>query len=415
MGRFEREALTVKEALERVMAHVPAGNLEKVKLEESIGRRLASDVHASHPVPHFRRSGMDGYAVRSSDTAGASAERPVLLEVVETVPCGSIAQRQLQPGQAARIMTGAAVPDEADAVIMFEMTASVQRNGRTYAAVRKEMRPGANVTPVAQEMPQGELILEAGRLIGAGEAALLAMFGHASVPVYKRPRVVIFATGTELLRVEEQLQAGRIRNSNGYMLAALVQEAGALPDIKVTIPDKVETAKSAILAAMDEYDLVLTTGGVSVGDYDVLYDMVANWDGKLLFNKLRMRPGSPTTAGIYKDRLLLALSGNPGACYVGFILFAKPVLLGMQGGKQPVQREQRAYLATDYGKDNKFTRYVRSKLEFREGQVWIRPACNDASSMTTSIKDADCLMVIPPHSGKIAAGELVSFVPIKHL
>ncbi|WP_313781921.1 gephyrin-like molybdotransferase Glp [Paenibacillus larvae] len=331
MGRFEREALTVKEALERVMAHVPAGNLEKVKLEESIGRRLASDVHASHPVPHFRRSGMDGYAVRSSDTAGASAERPVLLEVVETVPCGSIAQRQLQPGQAARIMTGAAVPDEADAVIMFEMTASVQRNGRTYAAVRKEMRPGANVTPVAQEMPQGELILEAGRLIGAGEAALLAMFGHASVPVYKRPRVAIFATGTELLRVEEQLQAGRIRNSNGYMLAALVQEAGALPDIKVTIPDKVETAKSAILAAMDEYDLVLTTGGVSVGDYDVLYDMVANWDGKLLFNKLRMRPGSPTTAGIYKDRLLLALSGNPGACYVGFILFAKPVLLGMQG------------------------------------------------------------------------------------
>ncbi|MCY7475348.1 molybdopterin molybdenumtransferase MoeA, partial [Paenibacillus larvae] len=149
MGRFEREALTVKEALERVMAHVPAGNLEKVKLEESIGRRLASDVHASHPVPHFRRSGMDGYAVRSSDTAGASAERPVLLEVVETVPCGSIAQRQLQPGQAARIMTGAAVPDEADAVIMFEMTASVQRNGRTYAAVRKEMRPGANVTPDA--------------------------------------------------------------------------------------------------------------------------------------------------------------------------------------------------------------------------------------------------------------------------
>ncbi|MDT2235612.1 molybdopterin molybdotransferase MoeA [Paenibacillus larvae] len=414
MGRFEREALTVKEALERVMAHVPAGNLEKVKLEESIGRRLASDVHASHPVPHFRRSGMDGYAVRSSDTAGASAERPVLLEVVETVPCGSIAQRQLQPGQAARIMTGAAVPDEADAVIMFEMTASVQRNGRTYAAVRKEMRPGANVTPVAQEMPQGELILEAGRLIGAGEAALLAMFGHASVPVYKRPRVAIFATGTELLRVEEQLQAGRIRNSNGYMLAALVQEAGALPDIKVTIPDKVETAKSAILAAMDEYDLVLTTGGVSVGDYDVLYDMVANWDGKLLFNKLRMRPGSPTTAGIYKDRLLLALSGNPGACYVGFILLPSRFYWACRG-KQPVQREQRAYLATDYGKDNKFTRYVRSKLEFREGQVWIRPACNDASSMTTSIKDADCLMVIPPHSGKIAAGELVSFVPIKHL
>lgn len=414
MGRFKREAITVQEALERVMAYIPAGSLEQVKLEDSIGRRLASDVHASHPVPHFRRSGMDGYAIRASDTIGASPEQPILLEVVETIPCGATAQLPLQPGQAARIMTGAAVPDEADAVIMFEKTASVKRNGQTYAAVCEEVRRGANVTPIAQETAQGELILEAGRLIGAGEAALLAMFGYGQVPVYKRPRAAIFATGTELLRVEEPLQTGKIRNSNMYMLAALVQEAGAVPDIQVTIPDDVETARSAILAAMEEYDLVLTIGGVSVGDYDILYDLVTSWDGKVLFNKLKMRPGSPTTAGVYKGKLLLALSGNPGACFVGFTLFAEPALLGMQGVKQPIRQEQKAYLAVDYGKDDKFARYVRAKLEFREGQIWVWPACKDASSMTASIKEADSLMVIPPHSGRLAAGELVSFIRIKH-
>jgi len=396
----------------RIRERLKPGAVEAVTLADAVGRRLAHSVKASHSVPHFRRSGLDGFALRAGETAGASQEQPVVFEVVETIPCGSVPQRRLEPGQAARIMTGAQVPDEADAVIMFELTDSFERGGMTYVSVKKEMKPGANISPIALEMQEGELLLEEGRLIGAGESALLAMFGHPTVEVYKRPRVAIFATGSELLRVEEELQPGRIRNSNGYMLAAQVAEAGGLPVIMETVPDEVEAARKVILAAFDEYDAVITTGGVSVGDYDILYDLTQDWDGELLFNKLAMRPGSPTTVGVWKEKFLFALSGNPGACFVGFELFTRPVLLGLQGVQNPLPPEHSAIMAVDYAKGDKYQRFLRGVRYVEEGRILAKPVGIDASSVTVSIRDSDCLIIVPLGEGGLRAGETVRVIPL---
>lgn len=410
--KFNREAIPAGAAQDRILQHIKPGAAETVRLEEAWGRRLAEDVYASHPVPHFRRSGMDGFALRAAETAGASPDAPARLEVAAVIPCGEVMKEPLLPGQAARIMTGAAVPDEADAVIMFELTDTVEEDGRTYVQVKKEMRQGANISETGLEMKEGELLLEAGRPVSPGESALLAMFGYPSVRVAKKPSVAVFATGSELLRVDEALQPGRIRNSNGYMIAAQVREAGADPVLMDPIPDDVELAKRMILKAMDDYDAVVTTGGVSVGDYDILYDLTQQWDGELLFNKVAMRPGSPTTAGVRNGKLLFALSGNPGACFVGFELFARPALLAMQGVRNPIRPEHSALMAVDYTKGDKFTKYLRGVREVKDGTVYVRPVGIDASSVTVSIRDSDCLIVIPFGDSGVAAGAAVSVIPL---
>jgi molybdopterin molybdotransferase len=412
--KFNREIVSVEEASRRILSQVSRGQAETVPLEAAWGRRTAEELYAAQPVPHFRRSGMDGYALRSAEAAGAGEDIPVKLEVAGVIPCGSVLGQALLPGQAARIMTGACVPDEADAVIMFEQTGTVEENGKSYVLVKRETKPGANVSEVGLEVQAGERILEAGRRVGAGESALLAMFGVPEVTVVRRPKVAVFATGSELLQVQEPLQPGRIRNSNGYMLAAQVKEAGAEPILMESIPDDVELAKQVILNAMEQYDAVITTGGVSVGDYDILYDLTTQWDGELLFNKVAMRPGSPTTVGIWKGKFLFALSGNPGACFVGFELFVRPALHAMQGAAKPAPAAYRAVLKEGYSKrDRSFTKYLRGIRRIsEEGVVHVEPVGIDASSITVSIRDSDCLIIIPPGDKPLEAGERVSFIPL---
>lgn len=412
-SKFNRDIVPVPEAVERVLKHAAPCAVEHVALEQAMGRRLAEPLVADAPVPHFRRSGMDGYAVRAEETKGATAESPARLKVVAHIPCGAVMDGELQPGQAARIMTGSAVPEGADAVIMLEQTDSVEQDGKTWVQVKRGMAAGANISEIGLEVRQGERLLEPGRLLGAGEIALLAMFGVPNVPVYRAPRVAVFATGTELLRVEDKLAPGKIRNSNGYMLAAQVREAGGIPVLLGAIPDEMELARTAILSAMEEYDAVITTGGVSVGDYDILYDLTSRWDGELLFNKVAMRPGSPTTVSIRQGKLLFALSGNPGACFVGCELFVRPALLAMQGASQPGTVEFTAVLAADYMKLDKFTKYLRGVRRVSDqGMLLVEPVGLDASSITVSIRDADCLIVIPPADKPLLRGTLVRAIPL---
>lgn len=406
--RFGRTAIKVAEAQARIAPFIHPGDTEQIALADSSGRYLAEDVTATHDVPHFRRSGMDGFAIRAADTRGATRERPVLLEVIETVPCGDVPTTEVATGQATRIMTGAAVPEGADAVVMFEMTDAVEREGKVYTAVKKEIAPGDNVTATGQEVQKGTMLLEKGRRINAGEAALLATFGYDTLSVYRQPTVAIFATGSELLPVGEAIRPGKIRNSNSYMLANQVENAGGIPYVQQILPDVVDEAEEAIFNALQTADMVITTGGVSVGDYDILVDILAKWDGDVLFNKLMMRPGSPTTVGRWRDTFLFALSGNPGACFVGFELFVRPVIAGMLGRRERELQPFTAILGADFPKPGAFPRYVRGKMSSEDGQVVVRPNGVDKSSITVSIVDADCLIVIPPGGQGVRAGERVT-------
>lgn len=405
--RFQREIVNVWEAQKRLDPWIRPLGTEKVQLVESIGRYLGENVTATHDFPHFRRSMMDGFAVRSVDTAGASNDQPVTLQVIESIPCGAVPTKKLTPNTATRIMTGAMVPEGADAVVMFELTEEKQEDGQTFAAVKKETAPNENIIPIGLEMAKGTVILEKGRKINPGEAALLAAFGYETVTVSRQPTVAIFATGSELLDVEEPLELGKIRNSNSYMVAAQVSNAGGRPVLLEKVPDDVEQAKTMILDAMEKVDLVISTGGASVGDYDILVDIFEQWDGHMLFNKVNMRPGSPTTVGVWRDKFLFALSGNPGACFIGFELFVRPVMWGMQGKLDRYLSSFSAFLAEDYAKKDSFYRFVRGTSEVRDGKNYVRPAGIDQSNVLSSIRNTDCLIVIPADRPLVQAGELV--------
>ncbi|RUT35902.1 molybdopterin molybdenumtransferase MoeA [Paenibacillus zeisoli] len=409
-SKLHRNAIQVQEAQAIIQSHVQLGDCEHVDLSEAKGRYLAEDIMAPHPYPHFRRSGMDGFAIISGDTAGSSTENPVWLEVVDEIPAGSLPSVALVPGTVSRIMTGAKVPDEADAVIMFEMTETVVNQGRTTIQVKREIEAGKNVTPVGLELREGDLILEKGTFLSTGEISVLATFGVHQVSVFKRPTVAIFSTGSELLGVEEAIQDGKIRNSNTYMLASQVRDAGGDPIILDAIQDDLQIAKQRVEEAFHFYDIVVTTGGVSVGDFDIMADLVRGDEVTMLFNKVTMRPGSVTTAAVKEGKLLFALSGNPGACFVGFELFVRPALGLMQGSKQPFLTELTAVLGRSYEKINNFTRFVRGSLSIVDAQLVATPASLDESNVMITIKDSDCLIVVPPSSGVLNAGDKVKIL-----
>ncbi|MDB5055405.1 MAG: molybdopterin molybdenumtransferase MoeA [Bacilli bacterium] len=410
--RFQRKAIQVDEAQVRIQNHIRLGDIEEVQLEDAIGRRAAVEIIAPNSMPHFRRSGMDGFAIMAESTTGATSENNQILEVIETIACGAVPTKEVTLYKAARIMTGAMVPLGANAVIMFEMTESLIRNGKTYISISKEIKNGHNITPIGLELTAGEVLLEKGRKIQIGEMAILAAFGFATLPVFKRPQVAILATGSELLNVNEPLQPGKIRNSNMYMLAAQVLDAGGIPLMMDSIPDELEKAKEKILEAYHEADFVITTGGVSVGDYDTLTNLFMDWEGTLLFNKVTMRPGSPTTVGVWNDKFLFALSGNPGACFVGFELFVRPVIWGMQGKKEIGLPKLSAYLAEDFTKVNAYQRYIRGKMFHTQGKLYVKPTGMDQSSVTLTIKDSNCLIIIPSGSKGVQAGELVTIMQL---
>jgi molybdopterin molybdotransferase len=411
--KFGRKAISVKEARKELEPFIKQAEIEHIPLALSFGRRIAEDIHAAHPVPHFRRSGVDGYAVRSADVAAASPENPVELMVLEHIPSGTVPIRKIESGTAARIMTGAPVPEGADAVVMLEMTekGSAEGLGNGQAAstfIRKSLPGGQNITPIAGEIGEGETVLQRGCRIASGEAALLATFGYGTVAVFSKPRVAIFSTGSELLNVGDAIEPGRIRNSNSYMLACQVEACGGMPMIMPPLADDPEQVLAALIHAFESADCVITSGGVSVGDYDVLVDVFGRWDGTLLFNKIAMRPGSPTSAAVWQGKLLFALSGNPGAAFVGFELFARPALERMQGVSQPYPEACTAFLEVDYEKGSAYPRYVRGTTRIEDGRLCVKPAGADKSSIMVSIKDADCLIYLPASGSGFRKNERVN-------
>jgi molybdopterin molybdotransferase len=410
--RFQRETLTVTEAQNKIAPFIVRTEIEIVKLDHSFGRYLAELIIASHNVPHFRRSGYDGYAVRAIDTQGASHDHPIQLTVVESIACGSVPTREIKDYEAARIMTGAAVPEGADAVIMLEMTDSADDSIRADVRIKREMKSGDNITPIGNEIVQGTTVIESGKLIHAGTAALLATFGHMDVPVSMKPTVAIFATGSELLDVHAKLENGKIRNSNSYMIAAQVKAAGGHPIIMNALGDDASIVIPAIQSALVQYDMVITTGGVSVGDYDVMVDLFNKWDGRLLFNKVAMRPGSPTSVGVRNGKLLFALSGNPSASFVGFELFVRPVISGMRGGPHSTPSLRTARLAADFTKPSPYPRYVRGVYKLDQDSLWVEPIGPDKSSVMVSLLDATCLIVIPAGGRGLQYGDQVQFIAI---
>jgi len=402
---FERRtAISIGEAVEKVMEYRLTGKTEMVSINESFGRFLSEDLIATSDVPHFNRAPYDGFAVRSVDTVDASQSNTVEFEVIDHIGAGMVSEKKLNEYQAVRIMTGAMMPTGSDAVVMFEVAKSYEKDGLPFMSIKRSFKPGDNVSFRGEDAKEGTVLVEKGTLINPGIQAMLATFGYEKVPVAAKPKVGLFATGTELLEVDEPLEPGKIRNSNSYMIAAQIERAGGSVQYFGKLPDEFDTCFEAVKNAIDSVDILVTTGGVSVGDFDYLPEIYDKLGAEVLFNKVAMRPGSVTTVAQSNGRLLFGLSGNPSACYVGFELFARPIIRGMLFAPKPHLRKEKAILDVAFPKANPFTRFVRSALTITEGKLTVSPSGLDKSNIVMSLAGANSLMILPGGTRGFEAG-----------
>lgn len=399
-----RRPISIGEAVRRIMDCRQTGKTEFISINESYGRFLSEDLAATSDVPHFTRAPYDGFAVRSKDTQEAGLDNPVEFEVIDHIGAGQTTSKVLGEKQAVRIMTGAMMPEGSDSVMMLELVKTAERDGKNYMTIKRKIKKGENVSFQGEDAKEGEVLVKKGTLINPGIQAMLATFGYAKVPVAKKPVVGLYATGTELLGVDEPLVPGKIRNSNSYMIAAQIERAGGEAEYFGSLPDDFDTCFEAVKNALDKVDMLVTTGGVSVGDYDYLPAIYEKLGAEVLFNKVAMRPGSVTTVAVYNDKLLFGLSGNPSACYVGFELFTRPVIRTMLCSEQPHLRKERAVLDTDFPKANPFTRFVRSTIYFKDGRLIATPSGLDKSNIVMSLAGANSLMILPGGTRGFEAG-----------
>ncbi len=410
-----RQPISVQEAIQKVHQYEKDGQVEWVPLRNSLERFIAEDILADHDVPAFDRSPYDGFALRAEDTKEASSEHPVEFEVIDHIGAGVVSAKTIGPFQAIRIMTGAKIPNGANVVIMLELTKTFEKDGKSYMSLKRPLKKGDNISRQGEEVLEGNVMLKKGTKVTPGVTALLATFGYAVVPVVKKPVIGIISTGTELLQVSDAMVDGKIRNSNLSMVYAQILEAGGEPLDLGGVSDDFDKSYQAVKAALEKVDFLITTGGVSVGDFDFLPAIYEKLGAEVLFNKVAMRPGSVTTvAAMPNGQLLFGLSGNPAACFVGFELFVKPMIYKWSLKKQPFPDFAEAKLTHDFPKANPFTRFVRAALQFTGSQLSVTPTGLDKSSAVTSIAEANCFIVLPGGTRGFKAGDQVHVLLFQH-
>ena len=388
--------LQVEEAQARVLAEVTPLGTEEVPFTEAYGRILREDVVATDDSPPADNSGMDGYAVRSGDTPGE-------LRVLGDIPAGHVPNVAVEPGTALRIMTGAFVPEGADAVAQVEITDGGLEQVRVHNAVAR----GVNIRRRGEDIRAGAVVIEAGTPIGAAEVGMLATVRKTSVTVGRRPTVAILATGDELLEPDEPRRPGSIVNSNSYLLSALVSAAGAVPRSLGIVRDTREATIAALEKAV-ECDFILTSGGVSVGAYDFVKEAMDALGAETKFWKVAMKPGKPFVLSRLRDRVCLGLPGNPVSGFVSFHLFVAPALrkaMGQAANLTPVPVATRLG-APLRGGDRRT--YYRVRVTARDGELVSQPMATQGSGSLTSIVRANGLAIVPEGTAVAEAGTPVS-------
>ncbi|MBX3023350.1 molybdopterin molybdotransferase MoeA [bacterium] len=397
--------ISVREALDRVLEDLPRVGGEQVPLAVARGRVLAEAIQAPRDVPPFRNSAMDGYAVRQADVSAASASGPVVLRVLETVAAGAVASQPVAPGTAIRIMTGAPMPDGADAVVRVEDTSEVSEG----VAIRAAVAPRANIREPGEDMRAGETVLEAGRLLRPADIGLLASLGMSMLRVARRPRVAIVSTGDELVDLGEPLGPGQIVNSNAYTLAAAVEEAGAEPLHLGIVRDRPPLIRAAFADALNA-DVVLSTGGVSVGSFDYVRTILAELGYEERFWRVAQKPGKPLTFGRCGRAPVFGLPGNPVSSLVCFYLYVLPALRTMLGLDRVHLASAAATLVEGVRKAPGLTEFVRCSLQGSPDDYRARSTGTQSSGALRSLSLGDALIVGPPEAAHLDAGARVRVV-----
>ncbi len=415
------DMLSVEEAYRQIMACFSPLDVEERPILDCLGQTLAVEVRSPLSLPPLANSGMDGYAVRREDIAGASEQAPVNLRVVGLVAAGQVPDRPVEPGTAIRIMTGAPVPEGADTVVPFEETDEISRrnSGRSLSDIdiQADLPQGCNVRPAGEDVRAGELVLEAGTVIRPSEMGVLASLGLERARVIRRPLVSVLSTGDELTSLGEQLAGGKIYDSNTFSVAASVLAAGGIPKILGIARDNLEDMHRKLEEVADS-DLLVTSAGVSKGDYDVVKDVLTE-RGDINFWSVRMRPAKPLAFGMLRgDSIrgtgrpvpLMGLPGNPVSAMVAFEMFARPAIRTMLGRQRLARPTVEGVLTGPiYNTDGRRV-YARVEVEKRDGVYYANPTGPQGSNILTSMSRANALAICPEDLPRKEAGERVDII-----
>ncbi|WP_054024766.1 gephyrin-like molybdotransferase Glp [Bacillus sp. FJAT-28004] len=389
---------------------------EQVTLEESLSRVLALDFESPFSLPPFRRAAMDGYAIYASASIGACKEQPVMLQVRDEIRAGQSDANQLIEAEtmnAIRIFTGAPIPNGFDSVIMQETT--IERSsmlGFPSIQIDRSYPKGQHIAEKGEDVPQGMKVLYRGTAIQSKEIAVLASFGQEEVNVYKKPVLSILPVGDELSLPGQSLPFGKIFDANSFMVSARLRELGAIVNRHLPLPDCPHILKSAIRTALDQSDIVVTTGGVSVGEYDYVKQAAESLGGEPLFTKVIMRPGTPTSAYQFGSKLLVCLSGNPSACYTGMELLLRPLILKGTGRNDYRSIWNEGKLMDSILKPSPYPRYARAFV-YRADKEWmIEPLRNDKSGNVAAFAQANALVRIPAGGAGASTGQDVNWLAL---
>ena len=388
----------------KMLFELPVGrDCETVALASALNRVISADVSAIIPVPPFDRSPYDGYAFRGEDTLGASRGAPAILKITEEIPAGAQPQYEIKPGLAAKILTGAPIPEGADSTIKYEYTEYSDSEVRIFEPVPKNtdiVYAGADVKP-------GQVIAPKGTVVAAPVISTLANQGFAGVEVYKKPVITIICTGSELCETGEALRPAAIYNSNVHTLSAYLADVGAIPVNGGTVPDEPEVIAERINSVLGESDMVITTGGASVGDYDWAVTSAELMGADVLFWKVSMRPGGAMLAAVKDGKVVLGLSGNPAAAVLGLFRIAMPYIKKLCGRSDCFYPETSIALSKPSRKENPKLRLLRGKLEIIDSQAYFTESGSQGSEVVTSFADCDLMGEIPMGSPPLPAGTLI--------
>jgi len=404
--------ITVEQALEKVLSYVQVLDREEKPILECLGQVLDEDVYSPINVPPLDNAAMDGYALRAESTLGATESSPAFLDVIGEVSAGAISEEEVGALTALRIMTGAPLPKGADSVVKFEDTDEALRRERPLSqiGVLCQVPKGLNVRRAGEDIAQGQLVLEKGTSLRPSEIGVLASIGKATVGVIRRPVVAILATGDELVEVDQPLPEGKIYNSNSFSIASQVLRYGGIPRILGIARDEVKEIEDKIKEALDS-DMLVTSGGVSVGEYDLVKDVLAKM-GDISFWTVRMKPGKPLAFGVIKgDRGRsmphLGLPGNPVSSMITFELFARPTILKMMGKKNLSKPMARAILEGRVENTDGRRIFARAMVRREGDQYFARLSGPQGSGILTSMARANALVIVPEDVKTVKEGETV--------
>lgn len=391
---------TIEEALELTLRHARPLRVEQVELPAAIGRWLAEPAHAAIDLPPFASSAMDGYALRADDTPGT-------LPIAFRIAAGTAPPHALSPGACAAIATGGAVPNEADAVVPLER---VETRG-DEVVVSERVRRGANIRPRGGDVAAGDIVLESGVRIGPAQAGALAAAGVTTVTCHVRPRVAVVVTGSELREPGTRLEPGQIYESNRSLLRASLAAAGAEVELAPIIPDDPDAHLEALVWGLDR-DVLVTSGGVSVGPHDLVRSAARELGVEEVFWGVAMKPGKPLSFGVRGRTLVFGLPGNPVSALVGALLFVVPALRALQGARAPGPIYERGVLGTSLTRSPERDELVRARRSLVDGAIALEPIVGQESHMIVRAASADALIRVPRGEGQLSAGAPVSYLPL---